>query len=445
MNNIEIYQSKYLNNEVLIDINEKLNKNLDADVELIVLFFENAKLTGGCDTLATRFDKTTKKLYLNYKFYEIKKLILDKKYFNYKEYSFVAWNSNASSIDAHKTSLNNVFILHNINTDEDKTVIELYVEYLLDSSTENEIIDIQKSSLFDKTLIIHLKNEFNLSSLRKRLNKKPKLRENFIQLYEGYKTNILFGVLVGCEIDDEIVSDYLDDKFNQTTKSYWQLLFKTKKKNKFIIFKFDNENYLEYCLEVKKHLISRDKFLIFEKCLNLQFFDSYIDDNFRSLNQNIDVDEDKTIGFDPEILKKLNITNMSKTSYSSENKPIYNFLMETKSLSTLPLPTPPNIVEPVAAAAAATSVDPQDDDGDDDEKPYYYEFDKSDELHDILMNSSKVLQDFAKFIEPGNTVMIEDGSVYINSTNFKIDYNEWVDIIDQKIAEFWGKIYISLN
>jgi hypothetical protein len=280
--------------------------------------------------------------------------------------------------------------------------------------------------------------------LRKRLNKKPKLRENYIQLYEGYKTNILFGLLVGCEIDDEIVSDYLDDKFNQTTKSYWQLLFKTKKKNKFIIFKFENENYLEYCLEVKKHLISRDKFLIFEKCFNLQFFDSYIDDNFRSLNQNIDIDEDKTIGFDAEILKKLNITNMSKTSYSSENKPIYDFLMETKSLSTLPLPTPPNIVEPPAAAAAATSVDPQDDDGDD-EKPYYYEFDKSNELHDILMNSSKVLQDFAKFIEPGNTVMIEDGSVYINSTNFKFDYNEWVDIIDQKIAEFWGKISISLN
>ena len=432
--NIEIYQSKYLNNEVLIEINEKSNNNLDADIELIILYFENPKLTGGCDTIATRYDKITKKLVLNYKFYEIKKLILEKKYFNYQDYSFVSLNIDPSYMDIQKKSLNNVFILHNINTEEDATVVELYVEYLVDnSSTENEIIDIQKSSLFDKTLFIRLKNEFNLINLKKRLNKKPKLRENFIQLYAGYETNILFGRIVGSEIDDEIVFDYLDEKFNETTKSFWQLLFKTKNKNKFIIVKFKNEDYLETCLEEKKHLISRDSFLTFEKCFNFQFFDSYIDENFHSLNQNIDLDEDQGLGFNPEILTKLKLIN---TSYFSENndtiKLIDDVLVESQSLSTLPLPTPP-IVLLSPAAMSATSVDSEDD-----EKPYYYELSEKHELHDILINSSKVLQDFSSYIEP-DTVIVKNGFVHVTSNSFNIEYVDWAASIDEKIDEFWGE------
>ena len=431
---MENYQSKYLNNEVLVDINEKLSRSLDADVELIILFFENAKLTGGCDTIASRYDKITKKLFLNYKFYEIKKIILEKKYFYYKDYSFVVLNSTFSYLDIHKMCSNNVFMLYNINTSEDKAIIELYVEYLVDISTGNEVLEIKKSSLFDKTLLVYLKNEFNLNNLRKRYAKKPKFRENFIQFYEGYKTNVLFGKIIsikGNQVDndlDELVFDYLDKAFNETTKSYWQLLFKAASKNKFIIIKFDCEDYLQACLTEKKHEISNDKMLIFEQCFNYKFFDAFVDENFRILNQNIDEDED--YDFDEKILNNFNQISITKNSYFNENNEtlkLINDLLESKS---------------TASAAIVPNPDEEEDEDEiKEEESYYYEFNEDNQLEDLLKSSPKVLQDLNMFLAKSNSVAVkeDDDSVYIHSIDCKLEYEQWLRDIDDKVNEFSSK------
>ena len=331
------------------------------------------------------------------------------------DYSFVVFNS-VSLIALMYPSLSNVFMLQNINFDKhDNTIVELYVDYLVDSSTENEIIAIEESQVFEKTLIVHLRNQTNINSLRKRLSKKPKLRDTVVNLYEAYQTNVLFGKIVaeGCSkddglIDDEDVLDYLDSKFNQEKHADWQLLFKNRRSNEFVIIKFYSDVYMKEFLDEKKHQISNNKFIVYERCFNFNCFDAYCDEKFRKLNASEDLD------FDFEIL------NINRKPCFVDNNTIN--LIDTLLAPKLKAPTTKIIFESRG-------------------EEYCFEIGENDELHNLVKRYPEVLKNLNIYLKKfKNFVVDNEDSVYIRPlevTRYSVD--EWTKLVNEQLNEFWGK------
>jgi hypothetical protein len=256
-------QAKYFNNAVIIKPDRPVDKN---DIELIQLYFENTKLSGGSDAISNRFESTTNCFHVDYKCNETKRdLVGQVKQF--RSYTFTITDDLVGSMatSAAKT-IGKFLIIKNIDHNEDLTVIELYADYLVNN--DNQIESIAKSTIMDNVVFVRYKFDFDMKHVWKRLNKRPKLRETPIQLYCAYETNVLLINLVGLGNDYE---DLLDSIFNWTTQSCWQLVFKNNQ-NKFAFVKFKDIALFDVNLPFN-----------FENCFNFDLIDAYIQDGIEAV------------------------------------------------------------------------------------------------------------------------------------------------------------------
>lgn len=277
-----MHATRYCNNVIYLESNRKINQD---DLELIVLFFENTKLTGGYDIFKYELIEPTI-LRLNYKYNESKQEILKRSTFIFEKYEFKVKEILNAQQDPNKVSkkINNMLIFTNINV-ENVEILELYVGFLIQSEETQNLIDkIDKSILFQDTYYVYFKQEINFGKILKRLAKKPKLRNQQVFVYEAYEVNqLLLTVLPnnGSIINLNDFEDFFDKKLANIEKERFYEL-PLVKNSSYLFVHFKNYNQLTKFTN-KKYTIPNLGDLVYENCFNYEFLDMVISNYFKNL------------------------------------------------------------------------------------------------------------------------------------------------------------------
>ena len=118
---------------------------------------------------------------------EVKERIIAKRFFKFKDYFLRA--SEHGYLNQTYELKDNVVIVENIDPEEDRYVVELYAEHL---QPDNELAEIIKSDVFERTFLIKYKSNFEWDKLMTRYQKKNQLRNKRLTISQAFKTNGLF-------------------------------------------------------------------------------------------------------------------------------------------------------------------------------------------------------------------------------------------------------------
>ena len=452
------YVLRYYNNYTIL----KSNRNIEnKDLEFVNLFFENPKLSGGTDTNSHLYNPQTYNLCLNYKINECKEEILRRQKFTYRSYSFTSTQKDLLMSQFDK--LNRAIILSNIDiTNEDLSVVELYAEYLV---PDNSIVNLTISKIVPNTYYIEFKDEFNFDTVLKRYKKRQQLRQIPIYLYEAFNTNVLL-LDLKLNFNQEKLENYLDERFNNGTKSYWQLPFK--KRNPIAFITINDDSYMKKVLNLKDKIDGQQ--VVLEKCYNFKLIDMYIDEhktddynknskievpvvhankntveainrNNRNMNfvtENY-VQRKDTIDFIDRILgMKINKAENAATATSVISSNTFGDQSEIESENTEDWVYDDTTAEGYDEVKDACGVN-------DDE--FIFHFEDDDPFYDILLNCDKIIDDFNKYLTGCNAVCVnasdedDDDYLYINRKRKGTTetHEEWLGTLNKFIEEFWSK------
>lgn len=264
-----MFMSKFCNNTLYIESNRKIKKD---DLELIILYFESTKLSGGYDILKHELIEPNI-IEINYKYNESKQEILRRNQFKYDKYELRVLDFTPKSFNEPK-KINNLLIFSNIDVQSNE-MLELYIDFLIQGEeTSNSIDKIVKSILFQQSYYVYFKNDVNYEFIGKRLQKKPKLRDKEVKIYEAFElNNLIFGLNSLIESDLNKFEEKYDIWFSKKEdKIYWNLPFK--EKSPFISVFFKKYSQVKK-LRTKNFLVPNYGYLVCENCFNFEFFDNY--------------------------------------------------------------------------------------------------------------------------------------------------------------------------
>ena len=288
-------------NEIIVKSNCNLNED---DLELLTMFFENKKYSnGGTISNVTIIDSSTFKI--AYEDKNVRQRILEKFCFKFHKYDLKCSSHLRLSNQMFDASLREVMLK---NIDVECSVIELYAEYL---SPENDIVEIKKSKLFEKTFIILYKQDLNISDVRTRFNKRSSLKSLKLELVECFKTNSFI-----IKSDTRLNIDEIRAHVENAIKSKKYLL--ENYDDTFLIIRPENEYDLtdqklleNLCIEHK---------LIIENCYNFDLVDS-----FRNFKEELVARHDKTTQTEEVDIEKvdgeiINLIELEGPEYFNLNK-----------------------------------------------------------------------------------------------------------------------------
>jgi hypothetical protein len=266
--------SKYGNNLVYLQSNRDIQQE---DLEFIILFFENTKLSGGNDIVKHKLMKSNL-LEITYKYNESKQEVIKRYHFNYMDntYQFVVIQPQLKNINL-PNKINNMLIFANINV-QNTTLLELFISYLIqDTSPSNSIERIEKSSFLRDVYYVFFKNDICFDYVLKRLTKKPQLKNKDVKIYEAFESTQLL-ITTSSRFNHKNFNDYeveFDEYFSNKEDQYYVLPLKNK--SQFIILNFKLNNSLKE-FRSKLHSIAHLNDFVIEECYNNELFEKHAED-----------------------------------------------------------------------------------------------------------------------------------------------------------------------
>lgn len=262
-------------NEVIIECNLEIDQN---NFDLIVMFFENKKQSGGGDTLSSELISGSKKLIkLVYEDSETKERILKKKFFNFKNFLLRSFDSNVNGYKFDRYNLNktkliirDILIDSDLNNDDEtnNSIVRLYAEHL---APDNDIFMMNKSSLFSNTFYVTYKEELDADKLKIRYNKKPKLRNKQINILDSFDTKsfIIASTTKATSLDDfdKIKLKVIEEIEKRETNPHVNYFIDIN--DKFILFQFENDSFLNDLIDsLRLYLKNTNNEMALEHCYN---------------------------------------------------------------------------------------------------------------------------------------------------------------------------------
>lgn len=167
---IELVNEIETDNTVEFYSDQKINEN---ELEMILLYLENPRKSGGGDYIRYELDESKHILLIEYEKNGSKKRVLEKRHLTIKighdEFKLTA-NEKFNKLNFKKDSKQ--IILRNLNFHPDDEILQIYVENLvINDDPENDLEKITQSHLFENTFYIKYKKEFDLEKLKKRIEK----------------------------------------------------------------------------------------------------------------------------------------------------------------------------------------------------------------------------------------------------------------------------------
>lgn len=255
-------------NQVIFDIRPKLIDPI-IDLELILLYVQNKKRSGGGDIKEYNLENNNSTLSVIFEDPNSKKLILQRntlvaplRYMLYPRDPLIQDTSHL--IEKH------MLIFKNIKLPTDETVLQMYIENLVQ---DNDIISHVQSKIFKDTIYVKFLKEIDFKRVKERHERRPKLKDTFIEVFQAFKTNSIVSIL--STFDKQSSHDLLDLHFTNPKRSASDSYISLEQKGPFIIVKFEDEEKRNKVLSKKDQKIGKAE-LILEQLYNEELLDSCI-------------------------------------------------------------------------------------------------------------------------------------------------------------------------
>lgn len=264
-------------NKVLFELNRTLDER---DLDVLTLYLENKKQSGGGDIL--KIDKngesSKRTLTVAYEETDAQERILAKKFFKFQNYFLRSSENGHKRNDLYALDTNKI-ILSNFEPNEEDLVVQMYAEYLL---PDNSVIDVECMQMISNSFCITFQDKIDFERLNLRYNKKQKLRNRQIQLLNAFKTDtLIIGKKSGKIPEIDNVYNKLHENFPSTLKSDMKPFMFIEKTGKFIVCQFEDSN-----IELLAKIILKEKKFIFDQCLNFDLIKEKIFNEPKGEGQN---------------------------------------------------------------------------------------------------------------------------------------------------------------
>ena len=235
---------------------------VDDDLDVIILFLESSKQSGGGDITEFELNSNKRILVVNYQSSRAKKRVLEKKIHSFKDFKLIA----NEPFDETKFKLNKkAIVLRNISTNMDKEFVSLYAENLVvNDNEENDVEFLAASNLFVDTYYLRFKLDFDEDKLLNRL-KKRMLNKKEVSFMRSFMTcTILVNQFdtKGKLVEPEMIEMYFLNKKRCGVENYISI----RERDSFMLITFKDQESV-YKILSNKHMIANQE-LVVEELLN---------------------------------------------------------------------------------------------------------------------------------------------------------------------------------
>jgi poly [ADP-ribose] polymerase 10/14/15 len=235
---------------------------VDDDLDVIILFLESSKQSGGGDITEFELNSNKRILLVNYQSSRAKKRVLDKKTHTFKDFKLIA----NEPFDETRFKLNKkAIILRNISTNMDIELVLLYAENLVvNDDEENDVEFLAASNLFVDTYYLRFKLDFDEDKLLNRL-KKRMLNKKEVSFMKSFMTcTILVNQFdtKGVSVEPEMIEMYFLNKKRCGVENYISI----RERDSFMLITFKDQESV-YKILSNKHMIANQE-LVVEELVN---------------------------------------------------------------------------------------------------------------------------------------------------------------------------------
>ncbi|RNA43786.1 hypothetical protein BpHYR1_014723 [Brachionus plicatilis] len=285
-------ESIYKNNTVEFYFDKEIQ---DKDLDIILLFLENLRKSGGGEYLNYELDPKKRLLNVEYKNGMNKSKTLDKKLLKIKINS-IEYNITANEpLDTNSFELNKmVIILRNIQeswiNDE---IVNLYAENLVINDDEtNDIVGIVKSSIFPNTVYVKYKHNFDLDLIKKRYDNRNSITNVRIGYLAAYRSKIVLVRLYDKNMK-AISKDLIEMYFMNRRRCGSEPYLSIHEREPFLLLSYDTQAICEAICS-RTHRIGEYELLV--ECLyNYQLFDENLKELGDLIMKNLTVESQQNL------------------------------------------------------------------------------------------------------------------------------------------------------
>ena len=228
------------------------------DLEIILLFLENSKKSGGGDFSEYILDPSRHLLILKYENTRAKSRVLSKKTLTFQQFKLIAsepFDEKSFKID------DKTVILTNVSEKMNAEAVTLFAENLVVNDEEaNDVESVSKSIFFSNVYFVTFKMSYNHEKIIKRLARKSTMFDQTINLLQGYSTRSILVKKVdrtGQPLVEEFVELYFSNKKRCGVDTYLSM----RERHPFWLITFEDQASVEEILK-KKHSISQQELLV---------------------------------------------------------------------------------------------------------------------------------------------------------------------------------------
>jgi hypothetical protein len=235
---------------------------VDDDLDVIILFLESSKQSGGGDITEFELNSNKRILLINYQSSRAKKRVLEKKIHSFKDFKLIA----NEPFDETKFKLNKkAIVLRKISTNMDKEFVSLYAENLVvNDNEENDVEFLAASNLFVDTYYLRFKLDFDEDKLLNRL-KKRMLNKKEVSFMRSFMTcTIIVNQFdtKGKPVEPEMIEMYFLNKKRCGVENYISI----RERDSFMLITFKDQESV-YKILSNKHMIANQE-LVVEELVN---------------------------------------------------------------------------------------------------------------------------------------------------------------------------------
>ena len=178
-----------MDNKVILKVDKPVKVE---HVDMIIMFLENQKLSGGGNIFHYELNESKETLIVYYEKTETMQRVMNKKTLQFHVYKFLLVDSSDANSDYFDKIDSYSLVLKNVPEIEDY-VVKMYAESLaIEENSTNKIESYKRSHYFKNICYIKFKDKINFDYCNERLNRRPTLNERKIEIDQMMFTNTIF-------------------------------------------------------------------------------------------------------------------------------------------------------------------------------------------------------------------------------------------------------------
>ena len=235
------------------------------DLEIILLFLENSKQSGGGDSSEHKLDPSKHLLTIKYENSVAKQRLLKKKILTFQQYKLIA----NEPFDETKFKLDErTIVLTNVSEKMSTDAVQLFAENLVVNDQEENDVDCLYASIFFRNVyFISFKMSYNKEKIMKRLQRKSTLFNQTINILDAFTTKSILVSKVD-RAGQPLIEEYVELYFTNKKRCGVDTYLSMRERHPFWLITFEDQESVEKIVS-NKHLISKQELMV-ERLVNFE-------------------------------------------------------------------------------------------------------------------------------------------------------------------------------